>query len=46
MLEYCAKKEITADIEIIPIQKVNEAFDRAVAGKARFRFVIDLKTLP
>ncbi len=45
MLEYCAKKEITADVEVIPIQEVNAAFDRAVAGKVRYRFVIDLKTL-
>ncbi len=45
MLEYCAKKEITADVEVIPIQEVNDAFDRAVAGKVRYRFVIDLKTI-
>ncbi|HEX2987092.1 MAG TPA: NAD(P)-dependent alcohol dehydrogenase, partial [Chloroflexota bacterium] len=35
-----------ADIEVIPIDKVNEAYDRAVAKDVRFRFVIDNSTLP
>jgi alcohol dehydrogenase (NADP+) len=35
-----------ANIEVIPIDKVNEAFDRVVAKDVRFRFVIDNSTLP
>ena len=36
----------TADIEVIPIDRVNEAFDRVVAKDVRFRFVIDNSPLP
>jgi uncharacterized zinc-type alcohol dehydrogenase-like protein len=45
MLDYCASKGITSDIEIIPIQDVNKAYDRTVKGDVRYRFVIDMKTL-
>jgi uncharacterized zinc-type alcohol dehydrogenase-like protein len=45
MLDYCAQHEIASDIELIPIQKINEAYDRMVRGDVRYRFVIDLKTL-
>jgi uncharacterized zinc-type alcohol dehydrogenase-like protein len=45
MLDYCAKHEIMSDIELIPIQKVNEAFDRTVKGDVKYRFVIDMKSL-
>ncbi|MDE1851814.1 MAG: NAD(P)-dependent alcohol dehydrogenase [Candidatus Micrarchaeota archaeon] len=45
MLDYCAKHGIAADIELIPIQKVNEAYDRIVKGDVKYRFVIDLKSL-
>lgn len=45
MLDYCARKGITADIEKIPIQKVNEAFDRVTRGDVKYRFVIDISTL-
>lgn len=45
MLDYCAAKNILADVEVIPMVKINEAFDRMVKGDVRFRFVIDLKTL-
>lgn len=46
VLEFCAEHGITADIEVIPIDKVNEAFDRVKAKDVRFRFVIDSSTLP
>lgn len=45
MLDYCAKKNITADVEVIPIQKINEAYERMLKNDVRYRFVIDLKTL-
>lgn len=45
MLDYCAEKGITSDVEIIPIQKVNEAFERTIKSDVRYRFVIDMNTL-
>jgi alcohol dehydrogenase (NADP+) len=45
MLDYCAQHEIAADIELIPIQKINEAYDRMVRGDVRYRFVVDVKSL-
>lgn len=45
MLDYCAEKNITSDVEIIPIQKINEAFDRTIKGDVRYRFVIDMSTI-
>lgn len=45
MLDYCAKKGIRSDIEIIPIQKVNDAYERVVKGDVRYRFVIDMSSL-
>jgi uncharacterized zinc-type alcohol dehydrogenase-like protein len=45
MLDYCAEKKITADVEVIPIQKINEAYERMVKSDVRYRFVIDLKSL-
>lgn len=45
MLEYCAKHNITSDVEIIPIQKVNDAFERTIKNDVRYRFVIDMSSL-
>ena len=45
MLDYCAEKKITADVEVIPIQKINEAYERMVKSDVRYRFVIDIKSL-
>ncbi|MDQ3799441.1 MAG: NAD(P)-dependent alcohol dehydrogenase [Acidobacteriota bacterium] len=45
MLDYCAANNITSDIEIIPIQQIDQAYERTVKGDVRYRFVIDLKTL-
>ncbi len=41
MLNYCARKNITSDVEVIPVQKVNEAYERILKGDVRYRFVID-----
>ena len=45
MLDYCGKHDITSDIELIPIKDINDAYERMIAGKVRYRFVIDMKTL-
>lgn len=45
MLDYCAENNIVSDIELIPIQQVEEAYVRMVKGDVRYRFVIDMKTL-
>jgi len=45
MLDFCGKHNILADVEVIPFQKVNEAYDRVVKSDVRYRFVIDLKSI-
>ncbi len=45
MLDFCAKHKCGADVEVIPIQQVNEAYDRLVRGDVRYRFVIDMSSL-
>jgi uncharacterized zinc-type alcohol dehydrogenase-like protein len=45
MLDFCAEHQIESDIEVIPIQQVNEAYERVIKGDVRFRFVIDLASL-
>ena len=45
MLDFCATRRIACDVEVIPIQKINEAYERMLKGDVRFRFVIDLASL-
>ncbi|MHB8546801.1 MAG: NAD(P)-dependent alcohol dehydrogenase [Nitrosotalea sp.] len=45
MLDFCAKNNIASEIELIPIQKVNEAYKRILNSDVRYRFVIDIKSL-
>ena len=45
MLDYCAEHNITSDIELIPIQKIDEAFERTVRADVKYRFVIDMASL-
>ena len=45
MLDYCAEKNIVCDVEIIPIQKVNEAYERMLKNDVKYRFVIDMASL-
>lgn len=45
MLDFCGKHNITSDIEVVPIQKVNEAYERVLKSDVRYRFVIDIATL-
>ncbi|MGH9482013.1 MAG: NAD(P)-dependent alcohol dehydrogenase [Terriglobales bacterium] len=46
MLDFCASNGIVSEVEVIPIQDVNQAFDRVVAGDVRYRFTIDMASLP
>jgi alcohol dehydrogenase (NADP+) len=45
MLDFCSKHNVACDIELVPIQKVNEAYVRVVNSDVRYRFVIDMKSL-
>jgi uncharacterized zinc-type alcohol dehydrogenase-like protein len=45
MLYFCGEHGITSDIEIIPIQKINEAYERMLRSDVKYRFVIDMKSL-
>ena len=45
MLDFCATHGIVSDIELIPIQKINEAWDRLLKQEVRYRFVIDMASL-
>lgn len=45
MLDYCAAHQIVSDVEVIPIQYINEAYERMIKGDVKYRFVIDLKSL-
>lgn len=46
MLDFCAERDITADIEMISVQDVDSAYKRIVASDVKYRFVIDMATLP
>jgi alcohol dehydrogenase (NADP+) len=46
MLDYCADHNIVSDIELTSIDKLAEAYDRVVKGDVKYRFVIDMATLP
>ena len=45
MLDFCAARGVTADIEIIPIQKINDAYERILRSDVRYRFVINMASL-
>src|SRR5262249_45793129 len=45
MLNFCSDKKILPDIELIPVTKINDAYERMMKGDVRYRFVIDMKTL-
>jgi uncharacterized zinc-type alcohol dehydrogenase-like protein len=45
MLDFCGAHNITADVEVIPIQKVNEAYDRLLKSEVKYRFSIDMASL-
>lgn len=45
MLDYCAQKNITSDVEVIPMSYINEAYERMMKNDVKYRFVIDMATL-
>ncbi len=45
LLDYCAEHRIAADVEVIPVQKINEAYERMLKGDVRYRVSIDLASL-
>ena len=45
MLDFCSKHNITADIELIKMDQINEAYDRLLKGDVKYRFVIDMASL-
>jgi uncharacterized zinc-type alcohol dehydrogenase-like protein len=45
MLDFCSKHNIGADVEVIPMQQINEAYERMVKSDVHYRFVIDMKSL-
>jgi uncharacterized zinc-type alcohol dehydrogenase-like protein len=45
MLDFCAERGIVSDVEVIPIQKINEAYERMIRGDVKYRFVIDMASL-
>lgn len=44
MLDFCARKKVFADVEVIPASKIDEAYERTVKSDVKYRFVIDAKT--
>jgi uncharacterized zinc-type alcohol dehydrogenase-like protein len=45
MLDFCGKHNITSEVEVIPIQKVNEAYERMIKSDVKYRFSIDMSSL-
>ena len=45
MLDFCEKHEIVSDVEVIPVGKINEAYERMLKGDVKYRFVIDMASL-
>ena len=45
MLDFCAERGITCEIEMIPMEKINEAYERMLKSDIKYRFVIDVGTL-
>jgi uncharacterized zinc-type alcohol dehydrogenase-like protein len=45
MLDFCAERGITSDVEVIPMQRINEAYHRMLKSDVKYRFVIDLASL-
>jgi alcohol dehydrogenase (NADP+) len=45
MLDFCGENNITADVEVIPVQKINEAYERLVKSDVKYRFSIDMESL-
>jgi uncharacterized zinc-type alcohol dehydrogenase-like protein len=45
MLDFCGRHGIVSDVEIIPIQQINQAYERMARSDVKYRFVIDMASL-
>ena len=45
MLDFCAERGITSDVEVIPMQAINTAYERMLKSDVKYRFVIDLASM-
>ena len=45
MLDFCGEHNITADVEVVGVDKINEAYDRMLKSDIKYRFTIDMSTL-
>ena len=45
MLDFCGKYNVLPETELIPMEKINEAYERMIKGDVRYRFVIDIKAM-
>ena len=45
MLDFCAEHGVGSELEVIPAERINEAYERVLASDVRYRFVIDIATL-
>jgi uncharacterized zinc-type alcohol dehydrogenase-like protein len=45
MIDFSAARGIVSDVEVIPIQQINQAYERMLKGDVRYRFVIDMGSL-
>jgi uncharacterized zinc-type alcohol dehydrogenase-like protein len=45
MLDFCAAHGILSDVEVIPIQKIDEAYERMLRSDVKYRFSIDMASL-
>jgi uncharacterized zinc-type alcohol dehydrogenase-like protein len=45
MLDFCALNNIVSEVEVIPMNAINEAYERMIKGDVKYRFVIDTSTL-
>ena len=45
MLDFCGQHGITADVEVIPVQQANTAYERLLKGDVKYRFVLDMASL-
>ncbi len=44
-IRFCARSNVPADVEVIPMKEINDAYERTIKGDVRYRFAIDLTTL-
>ena len=45
MLDFCAEHDVAADVEVIPIEQINAAYERMLRSDVKYRFVIDIQRL-